>query len=39
MIAQATQEQEYDRWKEKNNDSSTLQNCLLIYKFADLYTW
>jgi len=26
MEAQATQEQEYDKWKAKNNDSSTLHN-------------
>ena len=26
MVAQATREQEYDKWKEKNNDSSTLHN-------------
>ena len=27
MVAQATQEQEYDKWEDKkNNDSSTLHN-------------
>ena len=29
MVAQATQEQEYDKWKEKNNDSSTLHNAIM----------
>ena len=30
MVAQATQEQEYDKWK-KNNDSSTLHIIYLLW--------
>jgi len=40
MVAQATQEQEYDKWKEKNNDSSTLHNAQeLKHQIHNIHYW